>query len=1165
MLNKNLRVSDLDNTHMVYEHQYATSPSISVIMPVYSLRNGKTEKAILSVLNQTLDNIELILIDDGSLDGTEHLCKSFFKQDKRVKYIRFEKNSGLPALRVNQGIEHSSAQYIAYMFEDDYMLPGAYEELLNFIEERKVSFVFGKALVVDGENDSLDEVNRDDVIVILGDKDIGYVDLLESNKIANSSVLHRRDLFEDIGLYDPSILARRLSDWDLWLRISKKYSLNFCDVDVAIVSINDPYSLGKNVPLDYVETVEYMNTERNNHLKVDNYYSFNIGNSSLVKGWLYKHPLILDKENQFSVRYPYVAKPIVTKGHYDTTIDVTVNSFKNYLGDFTFIPDSMLMSVDSNKDLLLHRTLNPSLTGFIEHKQKLGSASTYFIDDNLFRFAEGSYSAKFPYLKPGEEMYEALEKQVALADTVVSYSEDITYHCKKYNDNVIERPTVIDSKYLEGVELNRINEVEPVKICLMSSSFREKEMEVIWEQLVRLSKKYLDKMEFHFMGVKLEDKYLNLLSSKFYLYDFTYSYHDYMSSLKAINPNIVISPLLDDHPTKRSKSPIKYLEATASGAIFVASDVQAYKDIPNTCYIKVKDDDWYRQLDTLLQADKLAFEKIFDCAFKNVTKHYSSDSQVVGFSNIFLLSKINRLLDDLSLERNVSFVFHESFRGGATVYLIRLAQILKSLNFNVSLVFPKSPNNSDATFEYLKYSGLDQIEILQYNPTIEPINQSDEEAIKDFKGYFKKNKTGLVFCVTYITDAIAAANKLAIPSIASLFATESERFDFEFSKPSMIISDSNRYGEIWSKLVGVPFSIICQKVKPAYFNIDRSNTCLGRDTINIISSGTIQERKGQYEIIVACAALIRRGYDIKLALLGYNNLVPDYVEKCEKFIADNKLSERIRLVGFVENPEHYHREADIYVCASSYESLPGALLQAMASNNFTITSTAGGIGEIIKNGFNGFILNSINSEEIEKAILKAIKLEPKDRCSILANAKETAFLLASTDYVESDLLYTIYETLKNSNSGASRLQGLKEVKSSYFGKQQIKSIKEAPSLINISGLLPSRRLPCEVKVRPNISTFSKLSIFIATGGMENDISELELKIMSSNFTIREVTKKITRQQDNSLISFEFESVKVKDSPNLNISLSSKEGCKLALYGSPRAIKIFSGQPYIIFE
>ena len=329
-------------------------------------------------------------------------------------------------------------------------------------------------------------------------------------------------------------------------------------------------------------------------------------------------------------------------------------------------------------------------------------------------------------------------------------------------------------------------------------------------------------------------------------------------------------------------------------------------------------------------------------------------------------------------------------------------------------------------------------------------------------------------------------------------------------------------------------------MKPEYFEINKKVVLLKNKTINIVSSGTIQSRKGQYEIIVACASLINKGYDIKLKLLGYNDLAPEYVNKCTKFISENGLLGKIELVGFVENPEHYHNEADIYICASTYESLPGALLQAMASSNFVITSAAGGIGEIIKNGFNGLLLNSVTAREIEKSILKVINLRLDELSIVLSNAKETAHLLSSKEYIESDLLYTIYETLKATKTRDFGPNTIEDSCAPRYSPVKLTHVVKSPSLVNISGLKPSCRLPCRSKVKPNISAFSKLSFFIATGGKDS-IGTLCLKIMSGDVPVRTVYKDFDRGLDNSLVSFNFEELVVKDSPNLSIIVESLEG------------------------
>ena len=101
---------------------------ISVVVPVY---NAETtiEKCIDSLLAQTYSNIELILVDDGSLDGSGGICKRYAEADKRVRYIRKE-NGGVSSAR-NRGIDEAKGAYISFCDSDDWFEENAIESLYN--------------------------------------------------------------------------------------------------------------------------------------------------------------------------------------------------------------------------------------------------------------------------------------------------------------------------------------------------------------------------------------------------------------------------------------------------------------------------------------------------------------------------------------------------------------------------------------------------------------------------------------------------------------------------------------------------------------------------------------------------------------------------------------------------------------------------------------------------------------------------------------------------------------------------------------------------------------------------------------------------------------------------------------------------------------------------
>ena len=108
------------------------NPTVSIIIPTYN-RAHLIGRAIQSVLNQTYQNFEIIVVDDGSTDNTEEMIKEFQKHDKRIKYIRHEKNRGGAAAR-NTGIKVARGEYIAFQDSDDEWLPEKLEKQMDVFQ-----------------------------------------------------------------------------------------------------------------------------------------------------------------------------------------------------------------------------------------------------------------------------------------------------------------------------------------------------------------------------------------------------------------------------------------------------------------------------------------------------------------------------------------------------------------------------------------------------------------------------------------------------------------------------------------------------------------------------------------------------------------------------------------------------------------------------------------------------------------------------------------------------------------------------------------------------------------------------------------------------------------------------------------------------------------------
>jgi len=119
---------------------------ISVIVPVFKVEKY-LKKCVDSIINQTYKNLEIILVDDGSPDGSPQMCDEYMNIDSRIKVIH-KKNGGLSSAR-NAGLRVANGEYIGFVDSDDYIAPNMYEKLFNCIIETHSDLVIGNYKFVD--------------------------------------------------------------------------------------------------------------------------------------------------------------------------------------------------------------------------------------------------------------------------------------------------------------------------------------------------------------------------------------------------------------------------------------------------------------------------------------------------------------------------------------------------------------------------------------------------------------------------------------------------------------------------------------------------------------------------------------------------------------------------------------------------------------------------------------------------------------------------------------------------------------------------------------------------------------------------------------------------------------------------------------------------------
>ena len=190
--------------------------NISVIIPTYN-RKKTLARAIQSVKNQSLSPFEILIIDDGSNDGTEGWVKENFQN---IKYI-YQNNHGVSSAR-NIGIENAYGDWVAFLDSDDEWLPNKlYKQVKAIDSNPEVKFFHTNEIWIRNGV----RVNQMKKHKKYG----GYIfeKCLDICRISPSSVLIKKEVLDNIGVFDESL--RVCEDYDLWLRITSKYPVVFLD------------------------------------------------------------------------------------------------------------------------------------------------------------------------------------------------------------------------------------------------------------------------------------------------------------------------------------------------------------------------------------------------------------------------------------------------------------------------------------------------------------------------------------------------------------------------------------------------------------------------------------------------------------------------------------------------------------------------------------------------------------------------------------------------------------------------------------------------------------------------------------------------------------------------------------------------------------------------
>ena len=189
---------------------------ISVIIPTYN-RFNSIGRALDSILGQTYKPHEIIIVDDGSTDGTRELIRD---QYPSIKYF-YQSRSGVSKAR-NKGIVESKAKWIAFLDSDDQWQPNKLEEQKNNLRQNPTILVSHTNEIWIRNGVRVNQMKKHQ-------KYGGYIfdKCLDFCRMSPSSIMIHKQVFEDIGYFDEDLLV--CEDYDLWIRVTSKFPVTYLD------------------------------------------------------------------------------------------------------------------------------------------------------------------------------------------------------------------------------------------------------------------------------------------------------------------------------------------------------------------------------------------------------------------------------------------------------------------------------------------------------------------------------------------------------------------------------------------------------------------------------------------------------------------------------------------------------------------------------------------------------------------------------------------------------------------------------------------------------------------------------------------------------------------------------------------------------------------------
>lgn len=643
---------------VAHEARSTALPEISVIMPVSlaGLRQP-ADRAIAAVLAQAGPSLELILIDDGSPEDRAGELLEWHRRDDRVTVLRYPRHAGLPALRLNRGIERARGRFIAYQLPHTAYRPGALAALLDAAADDEDVLCHGAvAFLPDGSADEAVAAEPD--IAVLGGQPLVPGGLLAENRIAFAGVLHGRRLIDRVGGFDPHVAMQGLFDWDLWWRLSNVATIRHLP---AIVADAVGRGICDAAPLSLVE--EMFRWRRQFAGRALTEY----GDIDLLS--LTDVPLKQDRDTIYrSLLLPFIARTlpaddllltalneavladealvIRTAGGTSPSHEITLRNFSRiyrnihveYFGGHRF-------SFPSGEDFTLvnFRQSKSPFTDLRNMARRARVPVVHLMDDDLLNVA----------ILPGREItwradgpnHVNIRAQLRDADYAIVYADTLARLVREYTPRVTALRTNVEACRIPATAPRVVDGMRTY--CILSRYPRHGELAEVAAEIREFFTRHREVARLVVIcTAESRQAYRDELAGIDFEFRDALRFERYMDELPTLGIDFVLNLQRADEIFYHSKSPVKFIEATIAGAILLTSDVPPYAPVDPAAALKVPwaPGAWQAALDASLAFTVEERQARLAQARRHLAQHYTTESQYFLFMATYRVAALHAAL-----------------------------------------------------------------------------------------------------------------------------------------------------------------------------------------------------------------------------------------------------------------------------------------------------------------------------------------------------------------------------------------------------------------------------------------------------------------------------------------------------------------------------------------